>query len=201
MISKKTSKKELAEPAKAVVPKKENRFYGSEAFNKILVDALVTRKVVEAEPDSAGLADYYLSMADSALKGDIQPIETMLMAQACTLDLLFNKCVRIARNSEFLNGTEAYSNMAFKAQKQCRQTLLALREVQHPHRATFVKQQNNAINQQVNNNSTEKDFQKNSANELLTEVEYETMDTRGTFKASRTDKELEAVGTVHGGKD
>jgi hypothetical protein len=180
------AKKELAEQTTAVIPKKENRFYGSEAFNKILVDALVTRKVVEAEPDSAGLADYYLSMADSALKGDIQPIETMLMAQACTLDLLFNKCVRIARNSEFLNGTEAYSNMAFKAQKQCRQTLLALREVQHPQRTTFVNQQNNAVNQQVNNNSTEKDFQKNSANELLTEVQHETMDRGRTAETVAT---------------
>ena len=62
--------------------------------------------------------------------------------------------MRIARNCEFLNGTEIYSNMAFNAQKQCRQTLLALHEVQHPRRTTFVNQQNNAINQQVNNNST-----------------------------------------------
>lgn len=178
------AKKELAEQATAVIPKKENKFYGSEAFKKILVDALITVGAVDTEEDKTERMEYYLSMTDRALKRDTQPMEAMLMAQACTLDLLFNKCIRIARNCEFVNGTEIYSNMAFKAQKQCRQTLLALREVQHPQRTTFVNQQNNALNQQVNNNGTEKDFQKNSTNELLTEVEYETMDTRRTSEAS-----------------
>lgn len=197
MATKKPSKKELPEPVKAVILKKENGFYGSEAFNKILVEALMTVGAVNAGEDRADQADYYLSMADRALNGDIQPMETMLIAQACTLDLLFNKCIRIARNCEFLNGTEVYSNMAFKAQKQCRQTLLALNEVQHPRRTTFVNQQNNAVNQQINNGSDPGDFQKKPANELLTEVQYETVDTRGTFKASRAHKELAAVGKVY----
>ncbi len=138
-------------------------------------------------------------MADSALQRDSAPIETMLMAQVCTLDLLFNKCIRISRNSEFLNGTEVYSNMAFKAQKQCQQTLLALREVQHPRRTTFVNQQNNAINQQVNNDTNSENFEKKPANEKLTEVKHETVDTRGTFKASRADKALAAVEKGHRG--
>lgn len=170
----------ITEPTKTIAFKKKDPFYGSEAFKKILLDALTTVADVNPEENHSERAKYYVSMVDSALQGKSASIEAMLMAQACTLDLMFNKLVRIARNCEYLNGTELYSNMAFKAQKQCRQTLLALNEIQHPRRTTFVNQQNNALNQQVNNNSTEKDFQKNSANELLTEVQHEAMDTGRT---------------------
>ena len=173
----------INKPLKTLAVKKKDSFYGTEAFKDILLGALATVADINPTEDHTKRVGHYVSMADSALQGQSVPIETMLMAQACTLDLLFNKCIRIARNCEFLNGTQVYSDMAFKAQKQCRQTLLALREVQHPRRTTFVNQQNNAINQQVNNNSTEKDFQKNSANELLTEVEYETVDTGRTAEA------------------
>ena len=173
----------ITEPIKTVAVKKKDPFYGTEAFKKILLDALTTVADINPTENQSERTEYYLSMVNSALEGKNAPIEAMLMAQACTLDLMFNKLVRTARNCEYLNGTELYSNMAFKAQKQCRQTLLALNEIHHPRRTTFVSQQNNAFNQQVNNNSTEKDFQKNSANELLTEVEYETMDTRRTAEA------------------
>jgi hypothetical protein len=173
----------VTQPTKITTTKKKDPFYGTEAFKKMLLDALATVADVNPAEDHSKRVEYYLSMAESALQRESAPIETMLMTQACTLDLLFNKCMRIARNCEFLNGTEIYSNMAFKAQKQCRQTLRALHEVQHPRRTTFVNQQNNALNQQVNNNSTKEDFQKNSANELLTEVQYEKMDTGRTVEA------------------
>ena len=106
-----------------------------------------------------------------------------------------------AASVEYIPNTQIYFDIAMKAQKQCRQTLSALVDIKHPRRATFVKQQNNAINQQINNGSDPENFQEKPANELLTEVQYEIVDTRRTLKTSRVDKELAAVGKVYEGKD
>ncbi len=75
---------------KTFTPSKKEKFCDSTAFQNILVDAVATAGVVnKAGPDHKGMK-YYLDMVDSALKEDARPIETMLMTQACTLDLLFN---------------------------------------------------------------------------------------------------------------
>ena len=123
------------------------------------------------------------------------------MTQAHTLDCLFHKMTSKAARADYIPNIQIYFEIAMKAQKQCRQTLSALVDIKHPRRATFVKQQNNAINQQINNDSDFENFQEKPANELLTEVKHETVDTRGTLKASRADKELAAVEKIHGSKD
>ncbi|MGH8646968.1 MAG: hypothetical protein ACREX4_21935 [Gammaproteobacteria bacterium] len=60
--------------------------------------------------------------------------------------------------------------LALKAQNQCRQTLAALAEIKNPRRTTFIGQQNNATNQQVNNVGGPSETRKNPEtreNELL----------------------------------
>ena len=52
---------------------------------------------------------------------------------------------------EHLNATETYMRLALKAQTQCRSTLETLAEVKYPKAATFVRQQNVAYQQQINN--------------------------------------------------
>ena len=60
--------------------------------------------------------------------GDLKDAETTLVAQAATLDASFNEMVkRAAMNmGQYLDATERYMRLAFKAQGQCRATLETL---------------------------------------------------------------------------
>lgn len=197
MIAKKSSKKELAE--QALAKEKESARNASMFLSDSRLNAMMTMHNIHPETDAVELFKLCDSNTKEVLAGNTQKIESMLMAQAHTLDCLFHKMTCRAMYAEYIPNMQIYFDIAMKAQKQCRQTLSALVDIKHPRRATFVKQQNNAINQQINNGSDSENFQEKPANELLTEVKHETVDTRGTLKASRANKKLEAVGKVHGG--
>lgn len=141
--------------------------------------------------------------------GDLSEVEATLTAQAATLDTVFNEMARRAalNMGEHLGATETYMRLAFKAQAQCRATLETLAEVKYPKAATFVRQQNVAYQQQVNNggNETSKDVRahahgkpSNQSNELLGAQHGERVDNGTTRKAGSADSHLEAVGAVHG---
>lgn len=85
--------------------------------------------------------------------GDMSDVEATLIAQAVTLDTVFNELARRAalNMGEHMTATETYLRLAFRAQAQCRSTLETLAEVKNPRQATFVHQQNIAGQQQVNN--------------------------------------------------
>ena len=88
--------------------------------------------------------------------GDLSSIEERLISHATALDAMFNELARRAalNMGQNLDITERYLRLAFKAQAQCRTTLETLAEVKYPKAATFVRQQNVAYQQQVNNGST-----------------------------------------------
>lgn len=85
--------------------------------------------------------------------GDMDEVEATLTAQAATLDVVFNELARRAalNMGQYLGPCETYLRLALKAQAQCRATLETLVEVKYPKAATFVRQQNVAYQQQVNN--------------------------------------------------
>ena len=87
----------------------------------------------------------------NTLNGNTDIHEVMLYSQAKTLDLLFNEMINRAVRQGHIDNTKAYFDMAFRAQNQCRKTLLAINAINHPNQQTVVKQQNVAFNQQVNN--------------------------------------------------
>jgi hypothetical protein len=119
--------------------------------------------------------------------GQIQGIESMLAMQAKVLNALFNEMIARAMSTDYIDRFQAYMGVALTAQKQTRQTLSTLADIKNPQPATFVKQQNLAVNQQVNNVGQDLENLNNSANELISEVTYETMDHRGTPEAIRAD--------------
>lgn len=82
-------------------------------------------------------------------KGDMTPMIQMLNAQAFALNKVFMKMISI--NSERLHQEKHYVELAFKAQNQCRRTLATMADIAAPRQTTFVKQQNNGHNVQVNN--------------------------------------------------
>jgi len=89
--------------------------------------------------------------------GDLRHLETILTAQAHTLDLLFNRLVRLgyAELSEWMDMGEKYLRLAFRAQAQCRATAATLSDMKHPRPMALVAQQTNIAHrpQPVNNGS------------------------------------------------
>lgn len=100
--------------------------------------------------------DVMREKVEKVTAGDLSDVEATLTAQAAALDAIFNELAgRAASNmDEHMNATESFLRLAFKAQAQCRATLETLAEVKYPKAATFVRQQNVAYQQQVNNSAS-----------------------------------------------
>jgi hypothetical protein len=83
--------------------------------------------------------------------GDMKRPEAMLLAQAHTLDDLFNNLARRAHRQEGIAMIDPYLRLALKAQTQCRATLETLAAIKNPP-IVYAKQANFANgHQQVNN--------------------------------------------------
>lgn len=136
----------------------------------------------------------YIDGAKKITDGNTKEIEQMLYTHAKILDYVFYDALSQLADCSMINQIETYANIAFRAQNQSRKTLLALAELKNPRRATFIKQQNNAINQQVNN-SQPTEF-KNSgklANELLEVKNEQRMDARATTSSITVDLNMATV--------
>jgi len=129
----------------------------------------------------------------STLKGDPHDQETILISQGKTLDLLFNNLLSKSLKSRCIEEMKGYMDMAFKAQNQARKTIVSLQSIQNPQHQTFIKQQNLAVNQQINNDSPIKKKFK-SKNELLTIGEnYAELDIRRAKKTIGTNQAMESM--------
>ncbi|MFM0644529.1 hypothetical protein PQR14_09365 [Paraburkholderia bryophila] len=125
--------------------------------------------------DLTAYTEELASRAEAVKAGDLSGVETMLMTQANTLDMIFNQLARKSAHCEYLNQMEAHLRLALKAQSQCRSTLEALAEIKNPRSVAFVKQANIANGpQQVNNgvqaggeNRSRMENTANLSNELL----------------------------------
>ena len=145
-------------------------------------------------------------------KGDLGRAEALLVAQAHTLDSIFNELAqRAALNlGKCMNAADIYLRLALKAQTQCRATLETLAEIKNPRPTAFIKQQNVGVNQQVNNNDVALNNPRAHAqaheesviptNKLLEQNpngwQTNGLDTGTASATSSIDRELEAVGTV-----
>ncbi len=151
--------------------------------------------------------------AKSVQAGDLDRMEAMLIAQAHSLDAIFNELAqRAAANmGEYINATDLYLRLALKAQSQCRATLETLAEIKYPKSATFVRQQNVGINQQVNNgavtpsDSRTREISENSTNKLLEQDgdgwQTNRLDTETTGTTSGPNRKLEAMGAFDGASE
>jgi flagellar biosynthesis/type III secretory pathway chaperone len=136
-------------------------------------------------------------------KNDFSEMEAYLNAQAQVLDAMFHNLAARAMNAEYIEQLKSYFSLALKAQNQSRMTWETLAQIKNP--TPYVRQQNLAYNQQVNNGnptSCARVENSKSANELLEDKthEYQRLDTRAPQTTGRSDKELETVGAFHGCK-
>ncbi|VWC14064.1 hypothetical protein BLA6993_05496 [Burkholderia lata] len=98
--------------------------------------------------------DEFHKRVKDTCEGDMTTPEALLVAQAMSLNSIYNECAQLAgaNIAKRLPQAEALMRMALKAQAQCTQTLRVLGELKAPKSVAFIKQQNNAAgNQQVNN--------------------------------------------------
>lgn len=136
------------------------------------------------------------------LNGDFSHAEDVLLNQANALNELFYFALDKLMDAENLPEIQCHSEIAFRAQKNCRATITALKDLKDPRRTTFVKQQNIELNQQVNNLEV-KEIQKpkNSANELLETTHGQAVDGRAQIAPITTYPQLEPVGKVNRSKN
>ncbi len=124
-------------------------------------------------------------------KDEAHRIERQLYSQGVALSLMFDKLMRQMGLSETLKQVEVYGHLALKAQAQSRATFVALNDLNNPNRTTFIKQQNNAVNQ-INDSKIVQ-----SSNELLKEPEHATLDLRGAAGTISQNTLVEAVGNQY----
>lgn len=87
--------------------------------------------------------------------GDLKRIDSTLLAQAVTLNAIFNEMARraAANMGAHLNATDRYMRLALKAQGQCRATLETLAAIKNPP-IVYARQANISHGpQQINNGS------------------------------------------------
>jgi len=121
----------------------------------------------------------------------------MLMAQAKTLELLFNSMINNSLAAKHFDSIRYHMDIALRAQNQCRKTLLALETIKNPPQKQIVGQQNIALNQQVNNGvfDASHDHAKKikPENELLEVSHEQRLDKGAQRTSSKINSPVEAV--------
>lgn len=188
--------------------------------------AAVARKLTRPEVGAAALIEQWQKdthdvnelvselarQVDAVNGGDLRRAEGMLIAQAHSLNEVFNNLARRAMKQEYLKQWEAYMRMAMKAQNQCRMTLETLATIKNPP-VVFARQANiiNGGQQQVNNGTqveasrAHAHFAHAGAHAANTSVEQtglleagdgQWLDTRAAGTAGGADPRLVPVGAI-----
>lgn len=201
----------ISKTASPTAKDQKGRFVAELGLSAIHANANTARMFSRSVFGEAGLADASQAMqakADRVKAGDLSEVETALIAEAATLDAIFNELARRAalNMDNHLNATEIFMRLALKAQSQCRGTLQTLAEIKNPPAVAFVKQANIANGpQQINNTKsgfggdapTHAENSVNQANELLGANYGERLDIRATSTTGGFDKELATVEKIN----
>lgn len=162
--------------------KSRERLMAELSFSPAITNSITSANFVKGSFGALDLAESVGVMKEKIAKvkvGDLSDLEATLIAQASTLDTVFNELAsRAALNiGAHVGAVDTYLRLAFKAQAQCRATLEALAAMKNPKPSTFVRQQNVAYQQQVNNGGeratdadsgvTPRPNRSNQTNELL----------------------------------
>lgn len=153
--------------------------------------------------DLAALINALVDQSLAIIEGDLTRAESMLTAQAHTLDAIFNNLAERAINSGHTDHLNCFLKLALRAQAQSRATWEALSNIKNPPMMGYVRQANIAHGpQQVNNASDEGPesprARKNPKlqNKLMEDRNGKRLDTGKTGPTGRTDSAMETVGEI-----
>lgn len=118
----------------------------------------VGRKFIAPIMGERGAQDSFNALKEQIAEvkaGNLASVERTLVAQANTLDAVFNEMARRAalNMGEYINATDIYLRLALKAQAQCRATLETLAAIKNPP-VVIAKQANVTTGPQQINNGT-----------------------------------------------
>lgn len=192
--------------------KKENekgKTRQEEAAKIALMPSIKSMATIQQYSPSFGTLDItemYGTLKDSVEKirnNDLSEVEAHLIHQAQALDTMFHYLAQKAHSQEYMNNLKTFMTLALRAQNQSRMTLETLALVKNPQ--PFIRQQNVAQQQIVNNGSPHAHAEKNvkSTNELLEDKSHDLtrMDPGAPPTAGGNDKELAAVEALDGRKN
>ena len=109
MAAKKRLKKPTKQVAKTDQTAKSHRFAKTVLGPKVNAAATVQEYTKAfGDVDLVDLIDALSEQTDAVVKGDLSRAETMLVAQAHTLDAIFNNLAQRAVRSEYLNQLDAW---------------------------------------------------------------------------------------------
>jgi hypothetical protein len=183
------------------------RAYLSPAVQAGTVVRAYTRLPDGGGPDVNALVAQLHESVDAAKAGDLREAEAMLISQAQSLSAIFTSLAEKASRQQYLQQYEAHLQLALKAQAQCRATLETLAEVRYPRQMQVVRQQNVAVNQQVNgcehvaSNSRARGAEAKSTNELLEILPSERLEPSAPRKAGDADSAVAALAPLNGAED
>jgi hypothetical protein len=203
------SKKQLKPAKDEAADRKKKEFHAKLACRASVNGAAVATEYAGmfGEQDISALIDELSTRTKALKEGDMAGVEAMLYSQAHALQSIFVNLSRRAIKQEYLKQFGTYLGLALKAQAQCRVTLETLAEVKYPKAPTFVRQQNVAYQQQVNNGGVEsnatntrthaREKSANQSNELLEASHGERLVSGEAGTAGSTNPELATVETLH----
>jgi len=148
------------------------------------------------------IADELTTQSSLVHGNDMRRAESMLTAQAHTLDALFAKLISKAMACNDSVRLERHMRLALKAQSQARATLQTLGELKAPKHVAFVRQANIGNQVQVNNETAPPApargrKNKKSPNKLMEARNDERLDTRAAGSTGAADQTMETLGKKH----
>ena len=152
--------------------------------------------------DLPALVEELRQQCAAASRGEFVRSEAMLIAQAHTLDAIFNDLARRAQLNvgQYLGAADTYLRLALRAQTQCRATLETLATIKNPPNVAFVKQANIANGpQQVNNGTTPSRAGETEMprSKLLEESNVERMDYGSASATVESNSHMAAVESIN----
>jgi hypothetical protein len=157
--------------------------------------------------DLVEMTDELAKQSSAVNSGNMSRPEAILVAQAHSLDAIFNELARRAalNMGEYLDATDTYLRLALRAQSQCRATLETLSIIKNPQASVAIVKQANIAHgpQQVNNGtspnaSTRAEENSNPSNELLEHQRGTRLDRGTTGLPSSADPSLVPVAQING---
>jgi len=183
--------------------KSKERKMGEVQLSPTILNTITTQSFVNTitgEVDLTEAVNVMKEKSEKIITGDLSDLESTLSAQVVSLNAIFVTLARRSTTCEYINQMETNLRLALKAQAQCARTIEVLAGMKNPP-IVFAKQANIAQgHQQINNNQSRTHAGKNinSANELLSEADNATLDTRRTIETSRINQDLATVESFNG---
>lgn len=160
------------------------------------------------EVSTVAVMDELVRQFESVKGGNLDRGEAMLVAQAHTLDAIFNRLAQSASQMSMLHQYEMFMKLALRAQNQSRMTWESLAAIKHPPQVAIVRQANiSAGPQQVNNGPAPTTAAPpaneiaNAPNKLLEVTNGQWLDSLAPGTAGKDDSAMATMETINRAKD